>query len=327
MTHLLEVRGLKKYFPTPQGVVRAVDGVDFYLDEGETLGLVGESGSGKTTVAYTIAGLYRPTAGEILFRGQEIGSSRRPRALRRHIQIVFQDPGTSLNPRQTVLEILALPLRVHRVVRPQAIVGRVRELLEHVQLPADYLFKYPRELSEGEKQLVAIARALAVEPSLIVLDEPTSALDVSMQARILNLLLSLQKRFGFAYLLITHDLSLMRNFATRVAIMYLGRICETAPAAEFFQQPLHPYTRMLLSAIPVVSEEEEALKPRRIPPRGEIPSPVNPPPGCRFHTRCPERFAPCDVEEPAMHAAAPEHCVACHLYAEAVAGAGRAASP
>lgn len=314
---LLEVRHLKKHFHTAEGVVRAVDDVSFTLDAGRTLGLVGESGSGKTTAAYMIAGIHQPTAGEVLFEGKNLAGPR-SRDLRRRIQIVFQDPGTSLNPTHSIKDILTLPLRVHGLARGPELEARARELIEHVNLPASFLYKYPRELSEGEKQAVAIARAIAVNPKLIVLDEPTASLDVSMQAWILRLLSDLQKEFGFAYLLITHDLSLMRNFATDVAIMYLGRIAETAPADAFFTTPRHPYTQMLISSIPVITEEEEALKPAQVVSQGEIPSPVNVPAGCRFHTRCPSRFEPCDRDEPAMLELVPGHCVACHLYRDAV---------
>src|SRR5690606_141542 len=310
---LLEVRHLKKYFHTAEGVVRAVDDVSFTLDAGRTLGLVGESGSGKTTTAYMIAGIHQPTSGEVLFEGRNLAGPR-SRELRRQIQMVFQDPGTSLNPTHSIKDILTLPLRVHGLARGPQLEARARELIEHVHLPASFLYKYPRELSEGEKQAVAIARAIAVNPKLIVLDEPTASLDVSMQAWILRLLLELQQEFGFAYLLITHDLSLMRNFATDVAIMYLGRIVETAPADDFFTRPRHPYTQMLISSIPVVTDVEAALKRAQVVSQGEIPSPVNPPSGCRFHTRCPRRFEPCGREEPVMLELEPGHCAACHLY-------------
>ncbi|MCD6320955.1 ABC transporter ATP-binding protein [Candidatus Bipolaricaulota bacterium] len=323
---LLEVQELKKYFVTSQGTVRAVDGVSFSLQEGETLGLVGESGSGKSTTAYTVIGIYAPTAGRVLFRGKDISQpvSRRPKALKRAIQIVFQDPGTSLNPRRSIGQILELPLRVHGIGTRQDRRERVVELLRLVELPEDYIYKAPHMLGGGERQMVAIARALATKPELVILDEPTSALDVSIQAKIINMLIQFQKEMNLAYLFITHDLSLMRNVAHRVAIMYLGKICELALTEEFFQRPLHPYTQMLLSSIPVVSEDEEDLKPEKVVSRGEIPSPVNVPPGCRFHTRCLEVRAGCREREPEMVEVEPGHFVSCLKFSPA--GAFQAAS-
>jgi peptide/nickel transport system ATP-binding protein len=281
--------------------------------EGETFGLVGESGSGKSTVAYTTIGMYRPTAGNISFRGQDLfgADGRRPRALRKEIQIVFQDPGSSLNPRRSIRQIVELPLRVHRPGEDR--LEQVVRLLEMVELPPDYMHKYPQMLGGGEKQMVAIARALATGPSFVILDEPTSALDVSIQGKIINLLMRLQDEFKLSYLFITHDLSLMRNVASRVAIMYLGKICEVAEAAEFFRNPYHPYTQMLLSSIPVVSEEEEKLKPKRIVSTGEIPSPVNVPSGCSFHLRCPEKKDICSTVDPVMVEVEEGHTVRCHL--------------
>lgn len=313
---LLTAKELKKYFHTRAGTVRAADGVSFFIRENETLGLVGESGSGKSTVAYTIVGLYRVTAGELSFRNQDIstGSSSRSKKLKKEIQIVFQDPGSSLNPRQSIRQILELPLKVHRIVDRASREEQVLKLLEMVQLPAEYLYKYPRSIGGGERQMVAIARALATNPSFIVLDEPTSALDVSVQAKIINLLIQLQNELKLTYLFITHDLSLMRNMASRVAIMYLGRICEVAPTVEFFRNPLHPYTKMLLSSIPVVSKEEEELKPKKITSQGEIPSPVNVPPGCSFHLRCPERMDICSQIVPKIVSTKTDHEVSCHLY-------------
>ena len=318
---LLEVQELKKYFVTSQGTVRAVDGVSFSLQEGETLGLVGESGSGKSTTAYTVIGIYAPTGGRVLFREKDISQpvSRRPKALKRAIQIVFQDPGTSLNPRRSIGQILELPLRVHGIGTRQDRRERVVELLRLVELPEDYIYKAPHMLGGGERQMVAIARALATKPELVILDEPTSALDVSIQAKIINMLIQFQKEMNLAYLFITHDLSLMRNVAHRVAIMYLGKICELALTEEFFQRPLHPYTQMLLSSIPVVSDDEEAVKPQKVLSRGEIPSPVNPPPGCRFHTRCLEAKEDCRRLLPKMAEVSEGHFVSCLKYQHRVA--------
>lgn len=316
MNEILRIESLKKYFQTAQGTVKAVDGISLSLGKGETLGLVGESGSGKSTVAYTVVGIYGATSGRIIYKGKDIsmGTARRPKYLKKEIQIVFQDPGTSLNPRHYVHQILAMPLRVHEIVPKSEITNKVRELLNRVQLPASFIYKHPLELGEGEKQSVGIARALAVDPSLIVLDEPTSALDVSMQAKIINLLLDLQKKFGFSYLFITHDLSVMRNVADRIAIMYLGKICEIAPAMDFFHNPLHPYTRMLISSVPVVSEEEERLRPVKIISRGEIPSPVNVPSGCGFHPRCSDVMDICSAEIPEIREVEPGRFIYCHKY-------------
>jgi len=311
---ILTVKDLKKYFLTSRGTVRAVDGISFSIKEAETLGLVGESGSGKSTVAYTIMGMYRPTAGEICFRGQDISreARKRSKALKKQIQIVFQDPGSSLNPRRSIKQILELPLKVHGLSKDRSGTQQVERLLEMVELPLDYMYKYTEAIGGGEKQMVAIARALATDPSFVVLDEPTSALDVSVQAKIINLLLNLQRELHLTYLFITHDLSLMRNVSTRVAIMYLGKICEVASAAEFFQNPIHPYTRMLLSSIPVVSEEEEAFKPKKVLSRGEIPSPVNVPPGCSFHLRCSVKKDICSTDDPVMVEIGEGHTVRCH---------------
>lgn len=313
---LLKIEKLKKYFTTKEGIVKAVDGVDFSLKAGETLGLVGESGSGKSTIAYTVMGMYEPTGGKLLFKDRDIGygQNKREKTIKKDIQIVFQDPGSSLNPRQSIKQILAMPLKVHNMVSSSERSKRIEELLEIVELPKSFIYKYPLELGEGEKQSVAIARALAVEPSLIVLDEPTSALDVSMQAKIINLLMGLQDEFNFSYLFITHDLSLMRNVATRVAIMYLGRIYEIASAREFFHNPLHPYTKMLISSVPVVSQEEEALKPEKYISQGEIPSPVNIPKGCGFNPRCQDKTSICAQKAPLGIELTAGHKVWCHKF-------------
>ncbi len=312
----LKVTNLKKYFYTKRGTVKAADGVSFSIQEKETLGLVGESGSGKSTVAYTIMGIYNPTQGNITFRDQDISkeSKKRPKHFKKEIQIVFQDPGSSLNPRRSIKQILEHPLRVHHITGNGSLTEQVEKLLDMVGLPSDYMYKYPQAIGGGERQIIAIARALATNPSFIVLDEPTSALDVSVQAKIINLLMELQEELNLTYLFITHDLSLMRNMATRVAIMYLGKICEIAYTSEFFQNPMHPYTRMLLSSIPVVSKEEEELKPKKIISQGEIPSPVNIPTGCSFHLRCPEKMDICSKADPDTTELEKAHFVRCHLY-------------
>jgi peptide/nickel transport system ATP-binding protein len=321
-TDILTVTNLKKHFVVGNTglrerqpiTVKAVDGISFQVREGETFGLVGESGSGKSTVAYTAVGMYRPTAGNILFRNNDLfqGNQKRSLFLRKAIQIVFQDPGSSLNPRQSIKDILELPLRIHQPGDNR--LEQIVRLLETVDMPPEYMYRNPHMLSGGEKQIVAIARALATNPSLIILDEPTSALDVSVQAKTINLLLRLQREFNLSYLFITHDLSLMRNVASRVAIMYLGRICEIADTAEFFQNPLHPYTQMLLSSIPVVSVEEEKHKPQKVISTGEIPSPVNIPSGCSFRTRCPFVMDVCSKVDPLMVPVGEEHTVRCHLF-------------
>lgn len=323
---LLKIRDLQKYFVVGHTglfnrqpiTVKAVDGVSLDILAGETLGLIGESGSGKSTIAYLVAGMYRPTSGSILFQEQNLYSSNgqkdRPLSLKKEIQIVFQDPGSSLNARRTIAQNLAVPLQIHKP--GQDIFMETLRLLELVDLPPSYMYKYPNMLSGGEKQIVAIARALATDPSLIILDEPTSALDVSVQGKVINLLMRLQKELNLTYLFITHDLSLMRNIATRVAIMYLGKVCEIAPREEFFRQPEHPYTQMLLSSIPVVSEAEEKLKPAKVISTGEIPSPVDIPTGCSFNTRCPHRQEICFQLDPEMIQLGDGHTVRCHLFSE-----------
>lgn len=314
---MLDVRGLKKHFPIRKDVaVKAVDGVSFQLREGEILGLVGESGSGKSTVAYTVVGMYRATAGHIVFKGQDVSreAARRSLAQKGQMQIVFQDPGSSLNPRRTVRQILRLPLIIHGHAKTESEKEeQAVHLLRQVELPPEYLDKYPSGMGGGERQLVAIARALATSPSMIIFDEPTSALDVSVQAKVINRLVELHRRLNLSYLFITHDLSLMRNVSSRVAIMYLGVICEVAETRAFFTAPRHPYTHMLLSSIPVVSDREEELKPRKVPSVGEIPSPVNLPRGCRFHPRCPEVTQQCREIEPQLRpVGGGAHLVACH---------------
>ena len=317
---ILVVNKFKKYFPTKRGTVKAVDNISFSVASGETMGLVGESGSGKTTTAQCVVGIYPPTDGEIRFKGQPVSKvlGRRPKSLKQEIRIVFQDPGSSLNPKRSIKQILGVPLKVHQLATRKDHLIEIKSLLAMVGLPPDeYMYKYPQAIGGGEKQMVAIARALATNPSLVLLDEPTSALDVSVQGKIINLLMKLQRDLSLTYLFITHDLSLMRNVASRVAIMYLGKLCEIAPTAEFFQNPTHPYTKMLLSAIPVISQEEKALKPQKTTSRGEIPSPVNVPTGCSFHSRCPEKMDVCFQDDPLMVKIGEGHVTRCHLFAEA----------
>jgi peptide/nickel transport system ATP-binding protein len=315
---ILQIKNLKQYFPIGrQGgaplYVKGVDGVSLSINRGEIIGLVGESGSSKSTIAYSVVGMYQATEGNIIFEGEEIKKDR-PLSVRKDMQIVFQDPGSSLNPQQTIQQLLELPLRIHKICKSKKERQlRVRELLAMVELPESYLFKSPASIGGGEKQMVAIARALATNPKFIILDEPTSALDVSIQAKIINMLLKLQRQHNLTYLFITHDLSLMRNIATRVAILYLGKVAEIAKAEDFFRNPEHPYTQMLISSIPVVSEEEEALKPSRVESRGEIPSPVNLPSGCSFHQRCHAAFDQCGTEDPNMRSVGKDHLVRCHL--------------
>ncbi|MBU0595171.1 ABC transporter ATP-binding protein [Candidatus Bipolaricaulota bacterium] len=315
---MLRIERLVKHFPTKMGLVRAVDDISFDIAEGDTLGLVGESGSGKTTTAQCVVGIYPPTSGRMVFDGTPIGVAfkRRRKELKRKIRIVFQDPGSSLNPKRTIKQILSVPLKVHGMGTDRERLATMNRLLETVELPpAEYLYKYPQAIGGGEKQMVAIARALATNPRFVVLDEPTSALDVSVQGKIINLLMRLADELDLTYLFITHDLSLMRNVATRVSIMYLGKLCEIARTDEFFRSPRHPYTKMLLSSIPVVTEEEELLKPKKLISQGEIPSPVNVPSGCSFHLRCPEKLSICSEVDPEMTAFDDGSVVRCHLFA------------
>lgn len=318
---LVRVEGLKVHFPVYRGLLRrqagavkAVDGVTFDIRRGETLALVGESGCGKTTAGRALLRLYRPTGGRIVFDGLDISTmeGRRLRRLRPRMQMVFQDPHASLNARMTVGAIVAEPLMEHARYRGAARLARVRELLAAVGLNPDFINRYPDEFSGGQRQRIGIARALALEPDLVVCDEPIAALDVSIQAQVVNLLQDLQKRLGLTYLFISHDLSMVRHIADRVAVMYLGKIVELADVADLFATPRHPYTRALLSAVPVPDPKIEAHR-RRILLKGDIPDPANPPDGCRFCTRCPEAVERCFTEEPALRPLGAARRVACHL--------------
>ncbi len=311
MTALLNASNLAKHFRTRSGLVRAVDGVSFSLARGETLALVGESGCGKSTTARLVLRLIEPTAGRVEFEGQDItaipgGALRR---LRRRMQIVFQDPFASLNPRMTVGDTLDEPLLIHGYGDAARRRARVAELLQLVGLPPEHVRRYPHEFSGGQRQRIGIARALALEPALVVCDEPVSALDVSVQAQVVNLLGDLQQRLGLSYLFIAHDLAVVKHVATRIAVMYLGRIVETASRDALFQRPLHPYTRALLSAIP---RPDPAQKLARQVPGGDVPSPLNPPPGCHFHTRCPFVIDRCRSEPPPLREIDGAHLSACH---------------
>jgi len=317
---LLEVRDLVKHYPVSSGflgrqvgLVRAVDGVSFSIRRGETLGLVGESGCGKTTTGRCILQLERPTSGSVRFEGQELTtlSPGALRAVRRRIQVIFQDPYSSLNPRMTVGQIIAEPLAVHGLVRDRAArAKRVRELLGHAGLLPAMAHRYPHELSGGQRQRVGIARALAMEPALIVCDEPVSALDVSIQAQIINLLEELQAEFGLTYLFVAHDLSVVRHISDRVAVMYLGKIVEITDRKSLYENPQHPYTRALLSAVPIPDPAVEAGR-ERIVLGGEVPSPLNPPSGCVFHPRCPIAIDECRREIPTLRETRADHRVAC----------------
>jgi peptide/nickel transport system ATP-binding protein len=323
---LLDVRGLKKYFPIRRGLlqktigqVKAVDDVTFFVHKGETLSLVGESGCGKTTTSRCILRAITPTAGQILFtdRGRTVDVTTLPRSglrpLRRQMQMIFQDPFASLNPRMTLLDIVGEPLLVHGIGTPQERTDRVVELLRLVGLRPEYLRRYPHAFSGGQRQRIGIARALALNPSLIVADEPVSALDVSVQAQILNLLLELQERLGLTTLFVAHDLSVVKHISERVAVMYVGRIVETAPTEALFATPKHPYTEALLSAVPVPNPRHRV---QRIVLQGEVADPANPPPGCHFHPRCRYAEPVCREQTPVQRELAPDHFVSCHRATE-----------
>ncbi len=319
---LVQVEGLKVHFPITRGVVfsrrvgavRAVDGVSFDIREGETLGLVGESGCGKSTTGRAILRLIRPTSGRVFFDGIELTglSEKDIRALRPRMQMIFQDSYSALNPRHSVGKIVAEPLVIHRAARGQELRDRVAELLELVGLNPACMDRYPHEFSGGQRQRVGIARALALHPDFIVCDEPISALDVSIQAQVVNLLQELQERLGLTYLFIAHDLSMVRHISSRVAVMYLGKIMELTDRDELFENPLHPYTESLISAVPVPDPRVEKKR-RRIILKGEVPNPASPPEGCVFSTRCPRAVEECRRVEPAFRQARPGHFVSCHL--------------
>jgi len=320
---LVEVKDLKVYFPVTAGAflkrkigdIKAVDGVNFHIKKGETMGLVGESGSGKTTTGQAILQIDQPTGGKIFFEGRDITnvSKRERRALRRGMQMIFQDPFGSLNPRMKVRDIIGEPLVVHGMAGSRRDYrSRTSDLLEIVGLDSDMGDRYPHEFSGGQRQRIGVARALAVNPNFIVCDEPISALDVSIQAQIINLLEDLQEQFTLTYLFIAHDLSVVRHISDRIAVMYLGEIVEIAPRGDLYRNPLHPYTRALLSAVPIPNPRVEAQR-EHILLKGEVPSPLNPPSGCHFHPRCAEARSECSIHKPAMKEAMPGHSVACHI--------------
>ena len=318
---LLEVTDLVKHFPIRSGVVidrevarvRAVDGVSFTLHEGETLGLVGESGCGKSTLCRAVLQLTTPTSGSVRFAGQElVGRSRRDlRPMRRQMQMIFQDPFASLNPRKRVGQIVGDPLELHGLARGAEVKRQVQELLDRVGLHPEHYNRYPHEFSGGQRQRIGIARALALRPKLIIADEPVSALDVSVQAQIINLLEEVQAEFGLSYLFVAHDLGVVRHVSDRVAVMYLGKIVENSDSDELYDKPIHPYSNALLSAVPIPDPKRNAAR-ERLVLEGDVPSPIDPPSGCSFHTRCPWATEICTTEEPALVKHETTHLAACH---------------
>jgi oligopeptide transport system ATP-binding protein len=318
---LVQVRNLKKYFPVYSGLifrrhvkdVKAVDDISFDILKGETLGLVGESGCGKTTAGRTILQLYKPTSGQIIFNGVDLASlqENEVRRMRQRMQMIFQDPYASLNPRMTVGSIISAPLDVHTSMNSAEKRDRVQELLRIVGLNPDFVNRYPHEFSGGQRQRIGIARALAVSPDLVICDEPISSLDVSIQAQVVNLLEELQEKLGLTYLFIAHDLSMVRHISDRMVVMYLGKVMELADRNEIYLQPLHPYTKALISAVPI-PDPDKAAQSNRIILEGDIPSPINPPKGCNFNTRCPIATEECFVVDPEYRELQPNHFVACH---------------
>ena len=319
---LLQVQNLKKYFPISSGVllnrqkryVKAVDDVSFEVYDGETLGLVGETGCGKTTVARTLLQLYRPTSGQILFDGINLTElpENEMRKIRSRMQMIFQDPYASLNPRMTVGSIISAPLDVHTQMSRNEKREKVQELLQLVGLNPDFVNRYPHEFSGGQRQRIGIARALALNPDLVVCDEPISSLDVSIQAQVVNLLEELQNRLGMTYIFVAHDLSMVRHISDRIVVMYLGKVMELADRNEIYLRPQHPYTKALMSAVPIPNPKKARSR-QRIILQGDIPSPINPPKGCNFNTRCPIAQDICFKEEPVYRELAPGHFIACHF--------------
>ena len=326
-TDLLEVRDLKMHFPVTKGIIiqrqvgaiKAVDGVSFSIKKGETLGLVGESGCGKSTTGRAILQLYRPTGGQVLFQGTDLTQlhGEEMRRMRRKVQMIFQDPYASLNPRMTVGDIIGEPIRVHNLRKGREVRERVQELLQLVGLNPYFVNRYPHEFSGGQRQRIGVARALAVEPEFVVCDEPVSALDVSIQAQIINLLEDLQDRLGLTYLFIAHGLAVVKHISDRVAVMYLGKVVELAEGSKLYTMPMHPYTQALLSAVPIPDPKVEKRR-KRIILEGDVPSPFNPPTGCHFHTRCPIAIEKCKVEEPPFVDYGGGHFAACWRARESI---------